>query len=98
MHGRDEERTERVAREIRDAGGTATTVVGELAADEAAADVARAAVADGPIDILVNNAGFYRHLSWAEASPDEWRETYSVNVVSGVRMIQRLVSAMRERD
>ena len=98
MHGRDEERTERVAREIHDAGGTATTVVGELAADEAADDVARAAVADGPIDILVNNAGFYRHLSWAEASPDEWRETYTVNVVSGVRMIQRLVSAMRERD
>ncbi|MCZ0983254.1 SDR family oxidoreductase [Streptomyces diastatochromogenes] len=97
VHGRDEERTERVARDIRAAGGTATTAVGDLADDEAAADVARVATSEGPVDILVNNAGFYRHLSWAEASPDEWRHTYDVNVVSGVRMIRHLVPAMRER-
>ncbi|MGW0512713.1 SDR family NAD(P)-dependent oxidoreductase [Streptomyces olivaceoviridis] len=97
VHGRDKDRTEKVAQDIRDAGGTATTVLGDLADDEAAAQVARAATADGPIDILVNNAGFYRHLSWAEAAPDEWRDTYNVNVVSGVRMIQHLVPAMRER-
>ncbi|MGW3460328.1 SDR family NAD(P)-dependent oxidoreductase [Streptomyces olivaceoviridis] len=97
VHGRDKDRTEKVAQDIRNAGGTATTVLGDLADDEAAAQVARAATADGPIDILVNNAGFYRHLSWAEAAPDEWRDTYNVNVVSGVRMIQHLVPAMRER-
>ncbi|MFD6530976.1 SDR family NAD(P)-dependent oxidoreductase [Streptomyces sp. NPDC060184] len=97
VHGRDKERTERVAREIREAGGSATAVLGDLAEDGAAADVAREAVAGGPVDILVNNAGFYRHLSWAEASPGEWLDTYNVNVVSGVRMIQHLVPAMRER-
>ncbi|MGW2836611.1 SDR family NAD(P)-dependent oxidoreductase [Streptomyces sp. NPDC001493] len=97
VHGRDEERAEKVAREIREAGGSATAVLGDLADDSAAADVARAAAADGPVDILVNNAGFYRHLSWTEASPDEWRDTYNVNVVSGVRMIRHLVPAMRRR-
>ncbi|WP_172381370.1 SDR family NAD(P)-dependent oxidoreductase [Streptomyces sp. MNP-20] len=97
VHGRDEGRTKKVARQIQEAGGTAVAVVGDLADDRAAADVARAATADGPVDILVNNAGFYRHLSWAEATPDEWRDTYNVNVVSGVRMIQQLVPAMRER-
>ncbi|MEU8543825.1 SDR family NAD(P)-dependent oxidoreductase [Streptomyces sp. NPDC048717] len=97
VHGRDEERAERIAREIREAGGTATAVVGDLADDDAATEVARATLTDGPIDILVNNAGFYRHVSWAEASPDEWRDTYNVNVVSGVRMIRHLVPAMRER-
>lgn len=97
VHGRDKERANRVAGEIREAGRTATTVVGDLADDEAAAEVARAASADGAVDILVNNAGFYRHLSWTEASPDEWRNTCNVNVVSGVRMIQHLVPAMRER-
>ncbi|KOT48207.1 MULTISPECIES: SDR family NAD(P)-dependent oxidoreductase [Streptomyces] len=97
VHGRDKDRTEAVAQEIREAGGTAGAVVGDLADDRAAADVARAATADGPVDILVNNAGFYRDLSWAEATPDEWRDTYNVNVVSGVRMIQHLVPAMRER-
>jgi NAD(P)-dependent dehydrogenase (short-subunit alcohol dehydrogenase family) len=97
VHGRDRDRTEDVAREIRAAGGTATIALGDLATDEGAIEVARAATADGPVDILVNNAGFYRHLSWAEATPAEWSDTYNVNVVSGVRMIQQLVPAMRER-
>ncbi|WP_225847541.1 SDR family NAD(P)-dependent oxidoreductase [Streptomyces sp. HPF1205] len=97
VHGRDKDRAEKVADDIRTAGGTATTVLGDLSTDEGAANVARAATADGPVDILVNNAGFYRHLSWAQAGPDEWLDTYNVNVVSGVRMIQRLVPAMRER-
>ncbi|PSJ25436.1 short-chain dehydrogenase [Streptosporangium nondiastaticum] len=97
VHGRDKDRTQGVAQEIREAGGMAGAVVGDLADDRAAADVARAAAADGPVDILVNNAGFYRELSWAEATADEWRDTYNVNVVSGVRMIQHLVPAMRER-
>nr|BFD96195.1 SDR family NAD(P)-dependent oxidoreductase [Kitasatospora sp. Xyl93] len=97
VHGRDRERTEAVARRIREAGGTAHAVVGDLADDDGAAEVARAATADGPVDILVNNAGFYRHLSWAEATPEEWRRTYDVNVVSGVRMIRHLVPAMRAR-
>ncbi|GHE95131.1 hypothetical protein GCM10014715_59200 [Streptomyces spiralis] len=97
IHGRDKDRAQKVAQEIRDAGGTATVALGDLATDEGAAEVVRAATADGPVDILVNNAGFYRHLSWAEAAPDEWNDTYNINVVSGVRMIQQLVPAMRER-
>ncbi|MFJ2349271.1 SDR family NAD(P)-dependent oxidoreductase [Streptomyces antimycoticus] len=97
VHGRDKDRTEKVAGEIRAAGGRVTTVLGDLATDDGGAEVARAATADGPIDILVNNAGFYRHLSWTEATPAEWNDTYNINVVSGVRMIQHLVPAMRER-
>ncbi|GHF37613.1 SDR family NAD(P)-dependent oxidoreductase [Streptomyces morookaense] len=97
VHGRDARRTERVAREIREAGGTADVVVGDLADDHAAAGVAHAATAGGPVDILVNNAGSYRHLTWAEATPDEWRDAYDANVVSGVRMLRHLVPAMRER-
>ncbi|WP_433286498.1 SDR family NAD(P)-dependent oxidoreductase [Pseudonocardia sp. CA-142604] len=97
VHGLEKERAEAVAEEILQAGGTATATSGDLATDQGAADIARAATADGPIDILVNNAGFYRHLSWADARPEEWNDTYNVNVVSGVRMIQQLVPTMRER-
>lgn len=97
VHGRDKARAEAVAQDIREAGGVASTVVGDLADDRTAAEVARAATEGGPVDILVNNAGFYRHLSWAQATPEEWLDTYNVNVVSGVRLIQHLVPAMRER-
>lgn len=97
IHGRNKDRAEAVAAAIRQAGGMAATALGDLATDEGAAEVAWQATADGAVDILVSNAGFYRHLSWADATPAEWNDTYNVNVVSGVRMIQHLVPAMRER-
>lgn len=97
VHGRDETRTTAVADAIRRAGGRADVAIGDLSTDSGARDVAHAATRNGPVDILVNNAGFYRHLSWRDASPQEWQQTYNTNVVSGVRMIQHLVPAMQER-
>lgn len=71
-------------------------VLGDLATDEGANQVAESAQKSGPIDILVNNAGAYRHLGWMEGSPKVWAETYQVNVISAVRMIQKLVPEMRK--
>ncbi|MEU6548458.1 SDR family NAD(P)-dependent oxidoreductase [Streptomyces sp. NPDC046859] len=90
VHGRDADRTRRVAEEI----GAAGAVVGDLATDQGADTVAHAA---GDVDILVNNAGAYDHVGWDAADAALWTRTYEVNVVSGVRMIRRLVPAMRER-
>jgi len=95
VHGRDRARTEAVAKEIR--GGRADVAVGDLATDDGADAVAVAALHGGPVDILVNNAGAYDHLSWTEATPEIWARTYEVNVISGVRMIERLVPEMRRR-
>lgn len=53
VHGRDAERGERVAAEIRDAGGDARFVRADLRSPE---DVARLASDVGHVDILVNNA------------------------------------------
>lgn len=97
VHGRSADRAEAVAGSIRGEGGTATIAIGDLSTDEGADAVAAAALADGPVDILVNNAGVYDHLSWAEATPELWASTYNTNVISGVRMIQRLVPQMKER-
>jgi 3-oxoacyl-[acyl-carrier protein] reductase len=97
VHGRDVARTEAVAKAIRADGGRAAVAIGDLATDAGADVVAAAALAEGPVDILVNNAGSYDHLPWAEATAAVWAETYEVNVISGVRMIQRLVPQMRER-
>jgi NAD(P)-dependent dehydrogenase (short-subunit alcohol dehydrogenase family) len=97
VHGRDEPRTKAVAEGIRSAGGLAEIAIGDLSTDSGADTVASAATAGGGIDILVNNAGAHHHLAWMEATPDRWIETYQSNVVSGVRMIHRLVPGMRER-
>jgi NAD(P)-dependent dehydrogenase (short-subunit alcohol dehydrogenase family) len=97
VHGRDEARTTAMAEAIRAEGGRADVVLGDLATDAGADAVTAAALAGGDIDILVNNAGSYGHLSWADATPADWSQTYEANVVSCVRMIQRLVPPMRER-
>jgi NAD(P)-dependent dehydrogenase (short-subunit alcohol dehydrogenase family) len=97
VHGRDEVRARKVADLIRAEGGRADVAVGDLADDAGADAVATAALSGGPVDILVNNAGMYDHISWSQATPADWARLYEVNVISGVRMIQRLVPAMRER-
>jgi NAD(P)-dependent dehydrogenase (short-subunit alcohol dehydrogenase family) len=96
-HGRDESRANAVAQAIRAAGGQAEVALGDLTTDAGADAVAQAALASGPVDILVNNAGFVPFTSWTEATATDWAELYNQNVISGVRMIQRLVPPMRER-
>ena len=97
VHGRNESRANAVAEAIRAGGGSAEVALGDLATDAGADAVAVAAQAFGPLDILVNNAGAIGFLSWTEATVADWTQTYNTNVISGVRMIQRLVPQMRER-
>jgi 3-oxoacyl-[acyl-carrier protein] reductase len=103
VHGRDESRTNAVAEAIRAGGGKAEVALGDLTTDAGADAVAVAVLDGGPLDILVNNAGVLvdkgasRFLSWAEATAEIWVQAYNTNVISGVRMIQRLVPQMRER-
>ncbi|KAA2239514.1 SDR family oxidoreductase [Chitinophaga agrisoli] len=95
VHGRDEARTQAVTKSIQAAGGKAFATTGDLSTDAGADAVAAAALANGQIDILVNNAGAYPHSGWTDTSSSSWVDTYEQNVVSGVRMVQRLLPQMR---
>jgi 3-oxoacyl-[acyl-carrier protein] reductase len=95
IHGRSADRAQAVADSIVADGGKATIAISDLGTDAGADATAEAA---GQVDILVNNAGADEHLPWSAATADIWLHTYNINVVSGVRMIQRLVPAMRELD
>ncbi|MGP4014551.1 SDR family NAD(P)-dependent oxidoreductase [Saccharopolyspora sp. 5N708] len=97
IHGRDETRAKAVAEAVCADGGRADVAIGDLSTDSGADAVAAAVLAGGVVDILVNNAGAYDQVSWPDATPDIWARTYNVNVISGVRMIQRLVPEMRKR-
>jgi 3-oxoacyl-[acyl-carrier protein] reductase len=94
VHGRDRDRTDAVAGAIRDAGGTARSVVGDLATADGARSVAEGA---GEVDILVNNAGTYDGLRWKDLTDVHWMRIFETNVVSGTRMIEHLVPGMRSR-
>ena len=97
VHGRDESRANAVAEAIRVKGGEAGVALGDLTTDAGADAVAVVAQAFGPIDILVNNAGVILRRSWTETTATDWAQIYNTNVISAVRMIQRLVPQMRER-
>jgi 3-oxoacyl-[acyl-carrier protein] reductase len=95
VHGRDENRAKAVTDKISQSGGKAEYVIGDLATDEGADQVVNAALVNGQVDILINNAGVYHGQPWMEVTPQEWLDTYNTNVISGVRMVQRLLPQMR---
>jgi 3-oxoacyl-[acyl-carrier protein] reductase len=98
VHGRNAERANTFAAEIRAAGGTVAVALGDLTDDGEAQHVAREAErAFGGVDILVNNAGSYPITSWWNTTADVWLETYNSDVVAGVRLVKLLVPGMIER-
>ena len=81
LAARNRERSERVAEEISDTGGTAVAVDLDVT-DRAQVDRMVEEVTErlGPVDILVNNAGVCYHRPAAEVPPEEWHDVFDVNV------------------
>ena len=101
VHGRDHDRAAAVARDVEARGVGAAIAIGDLTKDDEANAVADAALAAfGGIDILVNSAGGVvrdGNPKWREMSPDDWLMAFNLNVVSVIRLAQRLAPAMMER-
>jgi 3-oxoacyl-[acyl-carrier protein] reductase len=97
VHGRDAAAAGDIQDQIRDGGGRAEVVLGELGDAEAVTRIAEQAVtAFGGIDILVNSAGASDSaLPWFEATPDLWERRYRLSTIYPVRLIQALAPAMR---
>ena len=90
-----------IAAMIRENGGHADEVLGDLTDPDQVDAVSRQLLDSGGVDILVNNAGG-RHGGWERdgwfgTSPDNWLETYKLNVISTAALVNSLVPAMRER-
>ena len=93
VHGFELDAAERVASSIREEGGSAHAVAGDIREDEGASEVAHSV---GEIDILVNNYGVAEGGSWQSPTAD-WIDIYHKNVLSGVRLVHALTPGMRER-
>ncbi len=110
VHGRNQARCDEVVNAIRQKGGTAMAVLGDLANETDCAAVCKTLIEHlGGIDILVNNAGgrasSHRtdgrggamNASWLDTPWSDWLWTYEQNVGAAVRLIQGLVPGMKER-
>lgn len=97
IHGRNLLRASEVAASIKENGGSASVVLGDLSSDEGAEKVAQDCLQVGGVDILINNAGAYAHTGWMDTATQEWVNTYNLNVVSYVRMIKHFVPGMKSK-
>lgn len=99
VHGRNAERTDKIAADIRNSGGEAATALGDLTSEAGADQAAETALsAWGGIDILINNAGGPSNpgLNWKNISSQDWLNSFELNVLSTTRMISRCLPSMKE--
>ena len=84
---------------VRDAGGEAVLVQGNVASDEDCRKIASAALdAFGRIDILVNNAGttkFANHADLDALSAEDFANIYAVNVIGPFQMVRACAAPLK---
>jgi len=96
--GRERARLEAAAREIRDSGGRAETLVCDLREhDQVEKAAQQAAVAFGPPDILVNAAGVNHRPLVEDITREMWEETMAINLDAPFFLAQRLAPSMRAK-
>ncbi|MCK2029074.1 SDR family NAD(P)-dependent oxidoreductase [Microbacterium galbinum] len=95
---RGAERIAETVHALRDAGGTAEGVVGDLSSRDgiraAAEDAARPF---GEPDIVVHSAGINIRPPFAEITEDDWDATMTVNALAPFLLGQRFAPGMAER-
>lgn len=98
VHGFEAGSPDEVVHQIRDGGGQAESVVGDLMSDEGAEDLKSNIDELGAgIDILVNNFGRADPAKWSNAGTEDWLKALEINLLSSVRLAKLLVPAMKEK-
>ncbi len=84
---------------IRDSGGKAVAVQGDVRSRADCEGLIKAGDDLGGVDLLVNNAGIFPRVDFLELSDDDWNAVQDVNVLGAFRCLQlmarRLVAAGR---
>lgn len=90
---------ERVAEEIRAAGGEAIASGADITdVQEVEAMIARAVDSWGRVDILINNAGILRDKSFAKLAPEDFRKVVEVHLFGTVNCTRAVWDIMRAQN
>ena len=94
----DREAAEKVAAQIRAAGGTAQALRCDIT-DRASVDAAVAATEEklGPIDVLVNNAGWDVFKPFTRTEPAQWDKLIAINLVGALHLHHAVLPGMAAR-
>ncbi|MES2641387.1 MAG: SDR family NAD(P)-dependent oxidoreductase [Myxococcota bacterium] len=88
---------ERVAADVRSAGGRATLVAADVATAEGRAAIVAATEAAGPVAAFVSNAGLEVPSAVAEQTPDQIEKQVAVNLVAPMLLTRALLPGMIAR-
>ena len=92
------DRIDRVATEIRGAGGKAWAVHCDVTDTASVNDLAKTATRHaGPVDILVNNAGVAHSAPLAKTTLEDWNRVLAVNATGTFLCTRAFLSGMLER-
>jgi NAD(P)-dependent dehydrogenase (short-subunit alcohol dehydrogenase family) len=95
---RDADRARACTQAIRDAGGVATTIIGDVAAWPDAQAAVEACVAEfGGLDILVNNAGVLGSGTVETTDEAEWHRVIDINLTGVFLVSKAAIPAIRQR-
>ena len=98
LAARRDDALERVASDIRHAGGLAIPVVTDLTEDDSLASLVDRTRAElGAIDILVNNAGYAVWKPLEATTMAEWDHTFAVNVRAAAYLCAAVLPGMQAR-
>jgi len=90
---------QKVTRRIREQGGKAIAVQGDLRQEKDAARVIRSAAEQfRRLDVLINNAGTYPLHSVLDMTPSEWDHVLEANLRSVFLCTQAAAQVMKEQD
>lgn len=95
LSARGREALERVADEVRAAGGEPLAVAGDVTIEEHRVElIDRTMRAHGRLDVLVNNAGRGYYAPALEVDPGELEALYRLNVVAPLRLAQLAIEPL----
>ncbi|WLR57895.1 3-ketoacyl-ACP reductase [Guptibacillus hwajinpoensis] len=96
---RTEEKLKKVATEAESHGVKAVVAPADISKiDEVNKAVEKLKNELGTVDILINNAGMGRYGSFLEIEPDDWKETFEVNVYGTYHVTRAVLPQMIEKD
>ena len=100
LNGRDEERLDDAAEEVREtATGDVATRVGDLTDREAVEGLVEHTVSEfGGLDHLVISSGGPTRLRFGETTDEDWYQAYDLLVMSVVRAVRAAEPHLREGD